>query len=60
MNYKYFIEKDGEYVDLKTLPLEEQAKIRKRLSETMAATIAKNIARQRGKEISNNNVSCVG
>ncbi|MCM1172365.1 MAG: hypothetical protein NC393_09590 [Clostridium sp.] len=54
MTYEYYIEKDGEYVDLKTLPLEEQAEIRKRLSETMATTIAKNIARQRGKEISNN------
>lgn len=59
MNYKYFIEKDGKYVDLKTLPLEEQAEIRKRLSETIAIAIAKNIAKQRGKEISNN-VSGVG
>lgn len=56
MNYRYFIQKDGEYVDLKTLPPEEQAEIRKRLSDTMAT----NIAKQRGKEISNNNVSRVG
>ncbi len=60
MNYKYFIEKDGKYVDLKTLPLEEQAEIKKRLSETMADAIAKNIARQKGKEISDNNMSRVG
>ena len=60
MNYRYFIQKDGEYVDLKTLPPEEQAEIRKRLSDTMAAAIATNIAKQRGKEISNNNVSRVG
>lgn len=46
MNYIHKVNYNGQLVDIKTLPAEEQEKIKKELSKRMADTIAVQIARK--------------
>ena len=45
MKYTYMVPVNGEYVDLKTLPEEEQEKIKTAVTQRMAETIAKEEAK---------------
>lgn len=45
MKYTYMVPINGEYVDLKTLPEEQQEEIKKQVTERLAEAIAKEEAK---------------
>lgn len=48
MKFTYMVPVNGEYVDLKTLPVEEQEKIKAAVTQRLAEAIAKEEAKKVG------------